>query len=165
MSDSTHRPEIVTFCERLAELDAADRARLKRSAGRSLAESGDALGLFYRILPAGLSGASEEIFFMLATLYPLAEPGEGGNLGATLRRARSESNGAGLDRRVQILLDADAAQLGFRLRQAIRYAQSQRVAVAWPTLLRDLLYWDHPDRFVQRAWAQSYFGLQPRAES
>jgi len=163
MAEFESNPKVMAFFERIAQLDAGGRARLKRSAGRSLSESGDVLGLFYSILPHGVPPTQEEMYFLAATLYPLADGGGKGNLGAALHIARQDSNAKGLDRRVEILLDADEAQLPFRLRQAIRFLQSNRVRVNWPRLLDDLLRWRYANRPVQRQWARAYFA-QDRAE-
>ena len=160
MSEREPNPKIATFFERLERLDAGGRARLKRSAGKPLAESRDALGLFYSVLPWGVSAFQEEVYFLAATLFPMADGGGKGDLGTSLRQACQSKNSKGLDRRVEILLDADAAQLPFRLRQAIRFLASCQVRVNWPRLLEDLLYWTHPDRFVQRRWARSYFASE-----
>jgi CRISPR system Cascade subunit CasB len=153
---------IATFCERLAALDAGGRARLKRCAGRPLAASPEALGLFYRLLPPGVPVWHEETYFLLATLYPLADAGDTGNLGAALLRARSPQNERGLDRRLEVLLDADEGQLPFRLRQAVRFLQSNRVPVSWAQLLHDLPRWNHPERYVQKAWARAYYAPAPQ---
>ncbi len=151
--------QIDAFFERLERLDAGGRARLKRNAGNSLTESRAALGLFYSLLPPGVPVYQEETYILVATLYTLAEGDGQGNLGAALRRARTKDNAKGLDRRVEILLDADEGQLSFRLRQAIRFlhASRERARVNWPRLLKDLLRWNSPKRFVQEQWARSYF--------
>lgn len=145
------------FLERLEALDAGDQARLKRNAGNRLAEARGALGTFYNLLPPGVPTYHEEIYFLVATLYPWAEGGGEGNIGASLRRARNKDNAKGLDRRVEILLDADEAQLAFRLRQTVRFLQSNRIAIDWRQLLKDLLSWNTSQRFVQQRWARSYF--------
>jgi CRISPR system Cascade subunit CasB len=158
MSETTIPPQVQLFIERLGKLNPGDRARLKRNAGRTLAEAHNALGLFYRSLPPGVSERDYETYFLVATLYPLAEDGGAGDLGQSLRRARRTArSGAGLDRRVEILLDADRAQLPFRLRQAIHFLHSNRVRVNWPQVLADLLKWNLPTRSVQQRWAKSYF--------
>lgn len=150
--------KICTFFDRLNSLDSGSRARLKRSAGGYLNEARrEALGVFYRVLPAGVPEYQHEIYFLAATLYPSINDGGQGDFGASLRRARQGINEKGLDRRVQALLDADEAQLPFRLRQAIQYLKSQNISVNWPRLLEDLLNWNHPARFVQLNWAKSYF--------
>lgn len=158
MSSDHYRDQIHRFIHHLQELDSGERARLKRAAGRPLAEARDVLGLFYQLLPRGVPAGHEEIYFLIATLFPMADAGLGGDLGASLRRARLTKADPGLDRRVRILLDSDAGQLAFRLRQVVRLIQSRRASVNWSELLKDLLYWSHPDRFVQRRWARAYFG-------
>jgi CRISPR system Cascade subunit CasB len=149
--------KVAAFFGRLDRLDAGERARFKRSAGQPLAGARDVLGLFYHVLPPGVPAYQEAMYFLAATLYPMAEGGGKGDLGDSLRQAQQSKNTKGLDRRVEILLDSDEAQLPFRLRQAIHFLQSNRVRVNWPRLLDDLLYWTHPDRFIQRRWARSYF--------
>ena len=157
MSEREPNPQIYAFFARLEALDAGGRARLKRNAGKSLAEATDALGLFYRLLPPGVPPAQDETYFLVATLYPLVAGGASGDLGVSLHQARQPANHKGLDRRVEILLDADETQLPFRLRQAIHFLQSSRVRVDWPRVLEDLLYWNQAERRVQRRWARSYF--------
>jgi CRISPR system Cascade subunit CasB len=145
------------FLDRLGKLDNAARARLKRSAGRPLAEARDSLGLFYRLLPAGVHPAQEEWYFLIATLYPLADAGASGNLGSALRRASDQGSVKGINRRFEILIDSDSSQLPFRLRQAVRFLNSKEVAVNWTQMLEDVLHWNHPSRYVQKQWARSFF--------
>ena len=157
MNEPDSDPRVAEFCERLAQLNSGERARLKRNAGRILAESHNVLGLFFRLLPPNVPRYQEETYFLVATLFPLAENDGEGNLGNALYRARGAKGTQGLDRRVEILLDANQEQLPFRLRQALRFLDSKRVPVYWPRLLQDLLAWDHPKRYVQEAWARAYF--------
>ncbi|MBP8998351.1 MAG: type I-E CRISPR-associated protein Cse2/CasB [Anaerolineaceae bacterium] len=158
MSEHQTNDRTSLFISRLENLDVGGRARLKRNAGKTLAEAHDVLALFYGLLPAGLPAYQEEIYFLLATLYPLAEGGTELDFGASLLKARNLTNSKGLDSRVENLLDADLTQLHFRLRQTIHFLHSCRVRVNWQQLLEDLLQWDHPDRYVQKRWARSYFG-------
>lgn len=158
MTENSSTTPTGLFIARLEALDAGDRARLKRNAGKTLAEGHDVLGLFYRLLPKGIPAYQEEVYFLVATLFPLADGGAENDLGVSLYRAQSVKNNKGLDRRVENLLDADLAQLHFRLRQTIHFLQSCRVHVNWRQLLVDLLQWDHPNRYVQQRWARSYFG-------
>lgn len=150
-------PRITNFIARLERLDAGGRAKLKRSAGDQLTEARE-LGFFYSLLPGGVQERQEEMYFLTATLFPLAESGGKGDLGQALRNARNDHNGKGLDRRVQALLDADEAQLPYRLRRAIYLLHSNRVRVNWIALLDDLQKWNLPEHPVQRRWARSYFG-------
>ncbi len=158
MSDQTQVSNTSIFISKLRQLDRGDLARLKRNAGETLESSRQALSLFYRLLPYGVPGIQEEIYFLVATLYPLADECSSGDFGASLHRARGDEKYAkGLDKRVENLLDADMGQLPFRLRRSIQFLHSQRVRVNWVGLLDDLLWWSHPDRKVQQRWARSYF--------
>jgi CRISPR system Cascade subunit CasB len=161
MPDETYPDRITAFIKNLSRLDAADRARLKRNAGKALAEAEDVLALFYRLLPYGTPPYQEEAYFLVATLYPLVPSGPAGNLGAALGqvRKRAPKFSKGIDRRIEALIDADESQLAFRLRQAVHFLASNRAGLDWACLLNDLLHWNHPDRFVQKEWARSYFSL------
>jgi len=155
MRETISDTRITEFCARLAQLDAGEKARLKRNAGRTLAESRRVADIFFnKLLPRGLSKKQEDYYFLVATLYPLADGGGSGSLGASLRRARESDS---LDRRVVALLDADDAHLPFRLRQMVRFLYSKRQAVNWELLLRHLLAWNSEKRWVQEKWARDYF--------
>lgn len=152
---------VQAFVKSLGNLDAGERARFKRNAGNTLNDSRDVLGLFYRLLPSDVRPYEHQQYFLVATLFPIATgTGKDRNFGATLRLARQSTSGAALDRRVETLLDTDAEQLPFRLRQTVRLVQSHRVGVNWARLLVDLLGWGAPSRHVQRQWAETYFRAQ-----
>ena len=92
MSDTQDVPRTKIFISRLEHLDSGSRARLKRSAGKELAAAGDALGLFYSLLPYGVPQYQEETYFLTATLYPPAEGTPKGNFGEHLRTAQTAKN-------------------------------------------------------------------------
>ena len=155
------------FLNNLAGLDAGGKARLKRDAGKELAEA-HSIGLFYRLLQNvyGLSAAQEDMYFLVATLYPLADNNNAKNFGASMKalrqsKTRRKEPTKSMDKRFEVLLDADKGQLPYRLRQAIKFLKSgeQKVSVNWAQLLKDLLGWQHPSRYVQKEWAREYFSL------
>ncbi|MCI0396335.1 MAG: type I-E CRISPR-associated protein Cse2/CasB [Chloroflexi bacterium] len=171
--------QIGRFLENLAGLDDGERALLKRSAGQTLAESGRAMFLFFqKLLPYGVPRRQEESYFLLATLYPFdkrqrqarqEQEGEAapaveriGGLGDSLRRARNEQNETGFNRRLARLLDADAQQLPFQLRQAVMRLANDWVPINWAQLAEDVLNWDRPGRYVQKEWAREYVAPQPQ---
>lgn len=166
-----------TFVQRLQSLDRGGLAMLRRNAGNTIAESREVIGLFYRLLPFEIAGSrSEEIYFMVATLYALNGFPSSGDFGATLRRVKLERGTgtqagdtaeSGLDTRMSILLDSDFEQidgrpgggeLPFRLRQCVRLAASAGVGVDWPALIDDLSFWQHPERRARKRWARSFYG-------
>jgi CRISPR type I-E-associated protein CasB/Cse2 len=150
----------IKFIEKLNTLDVGEKARLKRDAGKTIAE-GQNMGLFYRLLPYGVPTYQEETYFRVAALYPLLKNGTGGNFGAALRQVcdPDPKKNKSLDRRVEILLDADASQLPFRLRQAVRLIRSRNpeARINWLRLLEELLQWNSLSRWVQASWARAYF--------
>jgi CRISPR type I-E-associated protein CasB/Cse2 len=151
---------VAEFVSKLNALDAGQKARLKRDAGKDLSEA-RSLGLFYRLLPFGAPTEKESAYFLAATLFPLADAGQSGCLGDALRRARDPDpkKNKGLDRRIEILLDSDASQLAFRLRQAVRFLKSNRIPINWQELTEDVLNWNSQYRTVQKKWARAYFKL------
>ncbi|MCS6880430.1 MAG: type I-E CRISPR-associated protein Cse2/CasB [Oscillochloridaceae bacterium] len=168
MSEPTPRQQqVAAFIAALERLDNAGRARLKRNAGRALHEARDVQRVFVQALPPAIAGRpEEEIYFLVATLYPLAKArDDGASLGATLRAVRQLRGNESLDRRFQALLDSDAEQLRFRARQAVRLAAASEQRIDWGRLLSDLLAWEHPDRYVQLRWARDYFVGQPATVS
>lgn len=168
MSSSEPTPrqrQITAFISALERLDAAGRARLKRNAGRALGEARDVQRVFFQALPYEVPERQHDDYFLLATLYPMADKRSGGvTLGSTLRRVRQNRVSASLDRRFQTLLDSDREQLPFRLRQAVRLAAATEQPIDWAQLLGDLLAWEHPERYIQLRWAKDYFVERPEAE-
>lgn len=170
----TSKPTISEqFAERLEGLveqrRLGDLSILRRNAGRSIGESRGAIALFYRLLPARL-GSREEIYFLVATLFPWnMRPAADGNFGTSMAQLRRKIDSESIDRRMAILLDADydtldgrnmrPGELGFRLRQAVKLLASHEIRVNWRRLLVDLLNWSHPERWVQKSWAREYFGV------
>lgn len=156
--------QIETFVAALAGLDAAGRARLKRNAGRSLAEARDVQRVFFQALPYDVPVGLHDDYFLVATLYPMAPPrNDGASLGTTLRAVRDKRASASLDRRFQSLLDSDREQLPFRLRQAVRLAAATDHPIDWAQLLNGLLAWEHPERYIQLRWARDYFVNRPES--
>lgn len=150
---------IAEFVSALKRLDAGGRARLRRNAGRSLAQARDAQRVFFQLLPYGVREFDEDKYFLLATLFALSrqETSGKGTFGAALRRLRDPKRSDSLDRRFQALLACDSDQLPFRLRQMVRLAVSQNVPIDWEQMLKDLLLWNAPEKWVQLKWARDYF--------
>ncbi len=173
------------FIGKLAKLDDGDRARLKRNAGKSLAESHGVRLLFYsRVAPRGIADWQEERYFLLATLYPLDKAQRNRDrglaagddeaitapsahsLGRSLRqlRVQDEKNADGLDRRFARLLDATIEELPFHLRQSVARLTNEGLPIDWAQLTDDILHWNHPQRYVQRQWARDYVAAEPQKQ-
>ncbi|QXD16410.1 type I-E CRISPR-associated protein Cse2/CasB [Rhodocaloribacter litoris] len=154
---------LIGLAHRSEAGDSTARARLARLrrtlTGRTLTYNG--LSEVGDQLPESLHDDDLEAYLLVAALFAL-DPGTVSpreSLGATLRRLRAElSAGAeSLDRRVTALLDADAGDLPYRLRQLVQQLASRGLTPDYLRLLNDLLAWNHPRRFVQRQWARDYW--------
>ena len=90
------------------------------------------------------------------------DPGGSGNLGQAFRRTLDPNgDNTAIERRFTALLTAHPDDLPFYLRQAISFLQSKEVPVDWHQLFADVLAWGHPDRYVQKQWARSFWGRPP----
>ncbi len=170
----------LTFVRRLRKLDPGERARLRRNAGLAMKESHNAMGLFYKKLVYDriLREYEEETYFLVATLFTfqkkhkfnsenvgeekeeqMASKNFGKSLGEIKRRmnAKKKDSAKGLDTRFERLLDADEQQLPFYMRREVQFLFNNGGSVDWAKLLKDLLRWNHSDRYVQRGWARDYF--------
>ncbi len=81
---------------------------------------------------------------------PLALP-------AGMRRVGQLTGSSSIEHRFNHLLAADQEELPMRLRPVIRLIASNGLNIHWPSLLDDLLRWDHPDRFVQIRWSRVFW--------
>lgn len=111
----------------------------------------------------------ETAVFIVAALfayYPDAL-GNAGNLGASLRelsdkekknRPPDEKVSKSLEQRFVALLNAEAEDLPDYLRQIIGLLKSKEIAVNWNRLFKDVKNWNNDSRYVQNAWARSFWG-------
>ena len=140
--------------------DRAALARLRRCAGKGPEEAIDAYPLILPWLPT-LYPDEEDAVMLVGTLFawhPAA--GGDGNLGATLRRLASRSNGdlpPGFQRRFESVLETSVHELPVRLRHLVSLLAREGEPIDWMQLLLDIRRWNHPDRWVQRAWARSFY--------
>lgn len=168
------------FVERLRKLPRADKAILKRNAGQALAHARQAYAVFYRLYLAGdiqpdnWQQRDEEAFFLAATLFGLNPDPEseqqghkkhpasdfGGTMKMLVTQGLSQQSA---EKRMTALLDCpfdlgqERSELAYRLRQCTKLAASKDILMNWPQLLYDLQHWNHPDKYVQKRWARSFF--------
>lgn len=154
------------YLKRRAETDSSIVAVLKRAAAQDP-------GMFPPAYPIvePFTGALHEndrrLVYLAAGLWALAvRKGSGQPVGlpeAFKRLATSPDGSKSVEARFVALLDADADELAWRLRQAVTLVASTGIAIDWPALLQDLLRWRWQSRQVQRRWAK-VFWRQDRAE-
>jgi len=159
--------EQTAFIQRIEKLDPGELAALRRGCGKRNSVEGRCpwfYGLVYGV-------ASEPTAFLVASLlaqYKTAVIRTGvhrlkGNFGITWRKAIAGTDSDSIKRRFHILLDSEfdprtgEGDLPYRLRQMVRYAAAQGVGVDWPELLIHTCSWNSPEKWVQKAWARSFF--------
>lgn len=152
----------IGYLEQLAEReDRGALAALRRGLGRPPGTVAEMFSYVVPHLPSKLGRDRENDYYLIAALFAYhPAPGGRGNMGDHMAQAYSEANEDALDRRVTALLAAHVDDLPYQLRQAVSFLKSKDIPVDWDQLLRDLQGWDHPDRYVQRSWANAYWGAR-----
>jgi CRISPR system Cascade subunit CasB len=159
------------FVQRIQALQPRERAALRRNAGRTLAEA-RGMAWFYRLLDPR-DRANPEAAFLVATLVGLNDRPGAGDLGESVRRLAAAHRPEAVERRFRLLLDSrfgfagsrrpGGGELAYRLRRLVKLAASKGVGFDWARLLVDLRQWMHPDRRVQRRWAESFYAASEGA--
>lgn len=146
--------------------DRAALAALRRSLGRS---PGEVAETFPYVIPwcSHLPERRQDDYFLVAALFALHQgltsPNPSApsllhnNFGASYRLVAERSGSASIEKRFLSALGASREELDNHLRHAISLMRANSVGVDWLQLLNDLRGWEHPDRYVQRHWAQGYW--------
>lgn len=109
----------------------------------------------------------ESVYYLVAALYALQpESAPDGNFGDHMKRVTQKRNDLeAAERRFTVLLTASLEDLSTPLRQAVMMLKQNELPVNWTALFADLLHWNHPDKWAQRAWANSFWGYERPAEN
>ena len=152
-------------------------AELRRSAANPAGRYG-ALRIVGQHVPDDARGDALDAYLLTAELFGIYAAGgsamsETGrmkkgrrSLGASARLVNGRrvsgqgdavDENEGITRRFQALLALPLEDVPDELRRFLRLLRSHDAPVDFFQLLRDLLAWDHPDRFVQQRWARDYW--------
>ena len=169
--DHDWRNALIEGLERLRDGDNRGAlAVLRRALQRDPGQDAEVFRYVMPYLPSSVDPSTEETAFLTASLFA-DHPAKGGtgNLGAAFRRLAAAGKAKPTDpipesveRRFTALLNTETEDLQHHLRHAIKLLRSAEVPVDWRQLLRDLLYWNHPEGFVQRNWAREFWGSSRR---
>lgn len=156
----TKKHPFIEYLEKHAE-DRAMLAELRRGLGRM---PGEASGMFPYVVPFIQSPYEEADLYLIASLFALHPASiPYGNFGGHLRTvADSAGDDVATTRRFVQLLRQQRESIDSPLRQHISLLKSQEIAVNWHQLLFDLRQWEHPDHYVQKQWAGSYWRLSAK---
>jgi CRISPR system Cascade subunit CasB len=121
-------------------------------------------------LPAEPDRFLERAFFLVGALFALhPDRAEGVSLGHAFRRINSETaegqkggDNESTRARFVALLDAHPDDIAEHLRHAVSLARAKEIGLDWVRMLKDLLNWRAPDRWVQRRLATDFWGGDSR---
>jgi len=156
MEEKTH--PFVEHLERLRD-DRAALAALRRGLGQP---PGSVADMYRYVVPWLPDDAPwlEHAYYLVAALFayhPDSSPAR--NMGDHFARTRDpQGDDTAIERRFTALLAAHPDDLDVYLRQAVSFLKSKEIPINWHQLLPDLLAWDHPERYVQKAWAHAFWG-------
>ena len=166
---ASHR--FVAYLQGLAQSnDRAALADLRRGLGRP---PGDEPAMHRYV--ASWAGQARprwagDVYYLVAALFahhplPWNQDAGASNLGTSFARLRDsgDMSSEAVERRFTNLLGVDAEDLHLHLRHAVSLLKSKDVPVDWRQLLDDLRRWGHEDRWVQRRWAQAFWGGIPQS--
>lgn len=160
-TDAQHK-----FVSRLDSLSAGQRAALRRAGARPFHEaSGEALSAFTRVAP-NVRYNEDRWFYTACWCMHFDSFSDKLSLPAQLRQLASEGANT-LERRMINVLDetwSDDSLLITHLNRLITMLSAKRSAIDGAQLLYDLEHWNHPNRFVQRSWARTFFGYEMKEE-
>ena len=163
MTENEKNPKSSAFLEYLTKLrdrdDRAALAALRKGVGKP---PGTVVEMFRYVVPftGGRSSRwDQNAHFILGSLFALhPQKGGRGNMGEVFRRIKGKTDSESVEGRFMALLNCHEDLLQNHLRHAVSLARSKEVPVNWDELFKDLRNWKHPDRWVQRKWAESYWG-------
>jgi len=168
------------FFQRLYKIardkDRANLSSLRKSLGRAEGAQLSAYPVIGSFLPSKQRPWDEAKYILIAGLFSshinLENPNLSfkGGFGVSFKNFQkacvAESSGAseGIDKRFSHLLESEGEDLPIRLRHAVSLLKSKSIDIDWPQLLKDLIGWGHPDRYVQKQWARSYWTISINPE-
>ena len=151
------------FIERLWKLERADLAELRRSLAFDVGTHAPA---FRVIEPFTLKAQNWErnMHYLVGGLFALIERPTGivktlepKSIGLSIAKLFVDRGKTpSVEARFIALLDADAEQLPYRLRQMIALLRDSN-PIDWKTLLDELRLWNLEDKRIQRRWAQAFY--------
>lgn len=158
MTEKNQSNPYITYLLSLKENRGA-LAALRRGLGRPPGTAPEMYPYVVPWLPERASRQVEAVYYLIAALFAYhPENASSGNLGDHLRATiAAGGNEQATERRFVALLQCHPDDLPAHLRHVISYLKSKEQPVNWQQLFDDLLKWDHPQRFIQKRWAGSFW--------
>lgn len=169
MTQTTENPRdpFIMHLETLREReDRGALAALRRGLGK---KPGAALEMGPHVIPyAPTERWAQDACFIIGSLFAL-HPQEGGkgNMGTSFLKLKNgpQQSAEAVERRFVALLNCLREDLPYHLRHAVSLLRNREIPIDWEQLLKDIRWWDHEDRFVQRRWANGFWGQIEKSEA
>lgn len=159
VAESTAEGRLISYLKNLEKRqDRAALAHLRRGLGKPPKTAMEMFPYLGQFLSHDTKQNYENTVFIVAALFAYYSDAKHtkGNLGASLRELSEKSDS--IEKRFVALLNAEAEDLPYYLRQIIGLLKSNDVAVNWERLFKDVQYWNSDQRFVQQKWAEQFWG-------
>lgn len=142
--------------------DRAALAHLRRGLGKPPKTAMEMFPYLGRFLSHDTKPNYENTVFIVAALfayYPDAKHASG-NLGASLRELSDKTDSKSIEKRFVALLNAEAEDLPYYLRQIIGLLKSNDIGVNWEKLFFGVQNWKNENlkETIQSQWAKQFWG-------
>jgi len=104
----------------------------------------------------------EQPYFMVAALFSFhPENSDDGTLGKSYRALKKgDDTDEAVEKRFTNLLNAHGEDLYVHLRQVVSILKSKDIKINWKQLIKDISYWSHESKFIQKNWARDFWSYQ-----
>jgi CRISPR system Cascade subunit CasB len=170
MTETQWDVELVDGLTKLAQPDGPNRAalaHLRRGLDRPTDYTLGRVGWLFRRAPDYALDNAVLAAGLFAWVKGVCPQSEGVNFGGAFGHGLTADEKKQREKRFIDLLDTDAEELPYKLRQAVTLIARDAVGLDWVLLIRHACHWGHPDRWVQKQWARAFWAASeievPRA--
>jgi CRISPR system Cascade subunit CasB len=149
---------------RIFEQDSSAAADLRRALSGEERHLRNTYPIVLRHL-GGIGERQQDTWIFVAALfayYPQDIRENQKNFGSSCRGLDPNNDSGGAERRFRALLDTPLADIRSPLTNLVRQMKAKKVHIDYPQLLVDLLQWEHPNQYIQDAWARTFWGALPQ---
>ena len=158
-----HISDFTAHLRGLVRADNKEALAALRRAARSKRYANMAIPYVAYVLPQWKKDV--DTYLCVASLYaehPLSTT-EDTNFGDQVRALRQHRSPDAIDRRFKVLINARNHQEK-HIRAFVQMLETEQIPIQWEQLLYDMLYWNHPDQFVQYEWSMHYWANNQRSQ-
>lgn len=151
---------MISWLEDVSQTNTKIRAVLRKSLSFPPGSYPGAYPYVEPFVRQAASNWEREMYYLTAGLWAINSSGKGDAQPVKLERAcaeyfKTKEMPPSFEARFIALLDADSAQLAYRLRQVITLLKDFNID--FEILLKDLVYWRSGSKFSQNRWAREFY--------